>query len=76
MAEIMLLKMKGIFFESHALLILDSMSAHHLGSVKEECKKMPTMLAVIPGGLIKILQPLDLTMNRSFKNEVRKLWEE
>lgn len=31
--------------------------------------------AMIKGGLTKKLQPLDLTVNRSFKHELRKLWE-
>lgn len=52
------------------------MHSHLLDSVKEEYKKMSTKLAMIPGGLAKVLQLLDLTVNRSLKSEVRKLWEE
>ncbi|GFV32053.1 pogo transposable element with KRAB [Trichonephila clavipes] len=33
-------------------------------------------IAIIPGGLTKKLQPLDVSINRSFKSKVRKLWEQ
>ncbi|GFW08103.1 pogo transposable element with KRAB [Trichonephila clavipes] len=33
-------------------------------------------IAIIPGGLTKKLQPLDVGINRSFKSKVRKLWEQ
>lgn len=69
-------KRKGAFFQPKAVLILDSMRAHLLESVKEKCKKMSTTLAVIPGGLTKVLQPLDLVVNRIFKNSMRKQWED
>lgn len=33
-----------------------------------------TDLAVIPGGLTSILQPLDVSLNKLFKNGIRKKW--
>jgi transposase-like protein len=38
--------------------------------------KSHSQLAVIPGGLTKKLQPLDLTVNRSFKCKLRQKWED
>ena len=35
-----------------------------------------TNLAVIPGGLTSILQPLDVALNKPFKDGVRKRWME
>lgn len=70
-------KRKGAFFQPRGLLVLDSMRSHLLASVKEQCsKKLSTTLAVIPGGLTKKLQPLDLSVNAVFKQEMRRLWEE
>ncbi|KFM63799.1 Pogo transposable element with KRAB, partial [Stegodyphus mimosarum] len=60
---------------ANGLLIMDSMRAHLLESVKTRCQKLSTTVAIIPGGLTKILQPLDLSGNKSFKAEVRKRWE-
>jgi hypothetical protein len=34
-----------------------------------------TKLAVIPVGLTKFLQPLDIAVNKSFKSHLRKSWE-
>ncbi|KFM71972.1 Pogo transposable element with KRAB, partial [Stegodyphus mimosarum] len=66
---------KGSFFQPKRLLIMDSMHAHLLESVKTRCQNLSTTVAIIPGGLTKILQPLDLSGNKSFKAEVRKRWE-
>ncbi len=68
-------KRKGAFFQPSGILIMDSMRAHLLDSVKLAAKTASASLAVIPGGLTKVLQPLDLTTNKSFKGHVRKHWE-
>lgn len=69
-------KRKGAFFKPRGLLIFDSMRAHLTDPVKHACKKASANIAVIPGGLTKILQPLDITINCAFKCEMRKCWEE
>uniref|UniRef100_A0A1A8DN46 DDE-1 domain-containing protein n=1 Tax=Nothobranchius kadleci TaxID=1051664 RepID=A0A1A8DN46_NOTKA len=53
-----------------AMLICDSMRAHLTDAVKIQVKRMNTELTIIPGGLTKELQPLDIGMNRSFKAKV------
>lgn len=68
-------KRKNSFFQPSGLLIMDSMSAHKVDSVKTALKKVSAEPAIIPGGLTKVLQPLDLAVNKSFKSKVRKLWE-
>lgn len=68
-------KRKNSFFLLSGLLVMDSMRAHLVDSVKAAAKKVSATLAIIPGGLTKILQPLDLAVNKSFKSKVRKHWE-
>lgn len=58
-------KRKGAFFQPKGLVILDSMRAHLLESVKLKLKKLQTNVAIIPGGLTKVLQPLDLVIEFS-----------
>uniref|UniRef100_A0A1A8Q6G8 DDE-1 domain-containing protein n=1 Tax=Nothobranchius rachovii TaxID=451742 RepID=A0A1A8Q6G8_9TELE len=65
----------GFFHTSPAMLICDSMRAHLTDAVKIQVKRMNTELTIIPGGLTKELQPLDIGVNRSFKVKVRAAWE-
>lgn len=54
---------------------MDSMRAHITDSVKEAVRKTNSLLAVIPGGTTKYLQPLDISVNRAFKVALRTEWE-
>src|SRR5688572_11207624 len=54
-----------------SLLVLDSFSAHIVDSVKRQFGEKNTNIAVIPGGLTSRLQPLDVSINKSFKSKVR-----
>lgn len=65
----------GFFHASPSLLICDSMRAHLTAAVKHQVKQMNSELAVIPGGLTKELQPLDIGVNRAFKVKLRAAWE-
>ena len=53
-----------------SLLVLDSFRGHLVDSVKYLFKEDNTHLAVIPGGLTSRLQPLDVSVNKSFKSKV------
>ena len=64
------------FFDRTSPLIFDSFSAHIDEDVRNTFKKEhKTTTAVIPGGLTKKLQPLDISVNRSVKNHIRAEWE-
>lgn len=64
------------FFKIHkALLVMDSMRAHITERIKNKLKFINTVPIVIPGGLTKMLQPLDISVNKSFKDNLRRLWE-
>ena len=56
------------FFDRTSLLILDSFSAHIDEGVHNTFKtEYKTTTAVIPGGLTKKVQPLDISVNRSLR---------
>ena len=64
------------FFRLHkAMLVLDSMRAHITEGSKEAVKATNSIMAVIPGGTTKYLQPLDISVNRPFKVHIREEWE-
>ncbi|KAK7934312.1 hypothetical protein WMY93_005208 [Mugilogobius chulae] len=70
-------KRPGDFFHKHpSLLICDSMRAHLTDAVKKEVKQTNSSLSIIPGGLTKELQPLDVCVNRAFKVKLRAAWEQ
>ncbi|GBB95339.1 hypothetical protein RclHR1_25100001 [Rhizophagus clarus] len=52
-----------------SLLVLDSFSAHIVDSVKRHFGEKNTNIAVIPGGLTSRLQPLNVSVNKSFKTK-------
>lgn len=66
----------GFFKTRKALLVMDSMRAHITPQFKDKLKAFNSIPAIIPGGLTKLLQPLDISVNRSFKAVLRHLWEE
>lgn len=66
----------GFFKTRKALLVMDSMRAHITPQFKDKIKACNSIPVIIPGGLTKILQPLDISVNRSFKAVLRRLWEE
>ena len=45
-----------------------------MDSVKKQLNKKKMRQAVIPGGCMSLLQPLDVCLNKSFKSEMCKLW--
>ena len=60
------------FFNKTAMLVLHSMTAHKDEHIRNVFKTQhDTILGVIPGGLTKKLQPLDITVNRVFKLHIR-----
>lgn len=67
---------RPVSFDRTSLLIFDSFSAHIDKNVRNTFKtEHKTTTAVIPGGLTKKSQPLDISVNRSFKNHVCEEWE-
>ena len=61
----------GFFYRQHALLVMDSMRTHITDDVKDLLHSVNTTPAVILGGMTKLLQPLDISVNRTFKIGIR-----
>ncbi|GFU92676.1 pogo transposable element with KRAB domain [Trichonephila clavipes] len=59
-------KLKNTFFRPKAFLIMDSLKSHVSENVKKALKSASAKITIIPGGLTKKLQPLDVGINRSF----------
>lgn len=58
------------------LLVLDSFRGHLTEKVKAELRKEETDMLVIPGGLTGQLQPLDVGVNKPFKDLLRREYNE
>ena len=59
------------------MLVLDRFRCHKTPAVLEFLKKeQRTVPAIIPGGLTSILQPLDVAINKPFKDRMRLKWSE
>ncbi|CAI2193771.1 1178_t:CDS:2, partial [Funneliformis geosporum] len=56
------------------LIVYDSFREHLEESAKQKFYDCGFDLAVIPGGLISLCQPLDVAINKPFKNNLRKEW--
>ena len=52
----------------------DQFKAYVTESTKSLASKLKTYLAVIPGGLISQLHPLDVTVNRPYKEFMHEEW--
>ena len=48
--------------------------AHLVKTVKKELNDINTDVAIIPGGLTNQLQPLDVSINKPFKEKVKTVW--
>lgn len=65
----------GFFKQAKAMLVMDSMRAHITDEVKDAIKALNTLPVIIPGGMTKLLQPLDISVNKAFKGHLRIMWE-
>ena len=52
------------------------LKTHMMESIRKKLGEANTDVAIIPGGLTSQLQPLDVSLNKPFKDAVRILWTE
>ena len=58
--------------KKRSLLLWDQFRAHKTDKVKDVLKNLKISLAMIPGGLTSVLQPLDVVLNKPFKDRLKK----
>ena len=67
----------GKIKKDNSLLVLDAFRCHRSEDQLKHLKKQhKTDVAIIPGGMTSILQPLDVSVNKPFKNKLHDLWTE
>ena len=54
------------------ILVMDDASMHKIHIVKNKIKECKTKISMIPGGLTRYLQPLDVSINKPFKDKLKK----
>ena len=64
----------GALLRKPALLVFDQFRTHLTEEMKKLAAHSKTQLAVIPGGLTSQLQPLDVSINKPFKNLMQEEW--
>ena len=52
---------------------VDDASMHKIENIQQKIKDCGTKISMISGGLTMYLQPLDVSINKSFKDELRKI---
>jgi len=60
------------FLNQPSMLVLDAFKGHLTDSLKNQLHKMKTKLVVIPGGMTTALQPMDVSINKPFKDRLRQ----
>ena len=61
------------FFFVKRMLVWDSFTCHISEDMKKQLQWYNTVMSVIPGGCTKYLQPLDVCINKPFKQYFREL---
>ena len=59
-----------------SLLVWDMFRSHQVESITKAVRATNTDIAVIPGGLTSVVQPLDVSINKPFKDNIRRKWNE
>jgi len=60
------------FLNQPSMLVLDAFKGHLTDSVKNQLRKMNPELFVIPGGMTSVLQPMDVSINKPFKDRLKQ----
>ena len=58
--------------ENDTMLVIDNASKHKINILKDKIKECKTKISMIPGGITRYLQPLNVAINNLFKDELKK----
>ena len=67
---------EGGLMKKKSLLVYDMFKTYLMESIKKTLRDHNTDVAIIPGGLTSQLQPLDVSLNKPFKEKVCVMWSE
>ena len=57
------------------VLILDDATFHCSDNLKKKCKECDIEILILPGGTTSFLQPLDVVVNKPYKDKLRELYQ-
>jgi hypothetical protein len=60
----------GAFLNQPSMLALDAVKGHVTDSMKNQLRKMKSELVIILGGMTSVLQPMDISINKPFKDRL------
>ena len=66
------LRVKNKVWGDSSMLVYDSFRGHLEKSIKEKFYESGIHLVIIPGGLSNMYSPLDISINKPFKDNLRK----
>jgi ABC-type antimicrobial peptide transport system ATPase subunit len=69
--ELMLEWQKIAFLNQPSMLVLDAFRGHVTGSMKDQLRKMKSELVIV-GGMTLVLQPMDIAINKPFKDRLSR----
>ncbi|KAG8236486.1 hypothetical protein J437_LFUL016634 [Ladona fulva] len=69
-----LVRRPGGLLRKPSLLVWDQFRAHRTETIKNKVRELKTQIALISGGLTCQLQPLDILVNKLFKQKARERW--
>ena len=64
----------GGLLKKPGLIVWDSFKPHMSKKIKKKLRQLKTDTVIILGGLTPIVQPLDVSINKSFKDSVKRQW--
>lgn len=69
-------KRRGSVRRTKSMIVLDAFRCHRTEQIKKMFQNENCVLAMIPGGLTSMLQPLDVSINKPFKQHLKEIWSE
>ena len=69
-------RLDGGLFRQWRMLVLDAVSCHKTDDTKALLCRTNTDLTIIPGGMTSLMPPLDVSINKLFKDGLCRCWSD